>query len=239
MFSVILLLLGVDGRRFIKYFSDEQGIKTPEQIVNDYNEVEMEFVGRTDVFEEIFQWGHTTNVFQYKVDERLIASVSLECGVFHGMDGSRELERNVVSIYSMYVSKEYRGRGYSRELLADALRAIDEHYGMDGDFLLMLHVDPKDRDMELAFSMYYNLNFRRGEFSTGGPGSKRYALEDVLGYRDPCDLITNYNKDRDGRQRYMILTCEYSEFNRCREHKVPYAVLMEHGARLRRILKNN
>ena len=229
-----LSMLRAESCRLVEYFSSEQGIKMPEQIVDDYNRVEAEFGADAKDFDHIFRHGNGMDIFQYKAGEELVASVCLVRETFYGEAEGRVTSRQVVLVYSMYVSEGHRGLGHSRRLLRDAADSLDRHYGLGGDFLLALHVDPKDRDMALAFSLYYNLNFRRGGFSTSDPYSKKYVLEEILGYRDPCDVIDAHDEAGDAG-KYMVMVCRYPELCAC--ERVGYDRLMEYGARLRGILQ--
>lgn len=233
---LILLFLVIRGQeRFIKYFSDEQGIKMEEQILNDYNKVGKEFGIEKKSFGQVFVEGNAWNIFQYKNHDELIASVYLENHTFCGQAANRIFERKVVILYSIYVSERYRKLGYSKKLLKNSLEALDKHYKMNGDFLVVLHVDPKDKNMELAFSIYYNMNFRHGGFSDQDPYLKKYFLDELLQYEDPRDAISKSDKLR-GSGRYMILFCEYHELDKC-DKKYPYDELLEDGRRLKRIMK--
>lgn len=241
MLLTLLFISGMVGNtRLVKYFADEQAVKASVQITRDYNEVEFVFTGKKRTFDEIFQHGNEMNIFQYKIGRELVASVFLANDMFHGLekDTGDILNSRVVGIYSLYVAKEYRRHGYSKRLLADALSALDTHYGMKGDFLLVLHMDPKDADMELAFSLYYNLNFRNGGFSMRDPFSKRYTLEEILDYGNAFDAINDYKALSD-RERYMILCCRYSSFGMCGSKRVSYEEALRYGTRLRGILEQN
>ncbi|CAD26441.1 hypothetical protein [Encephalitozoon cuniculi GB-M1] len=230
------LVLGMDVCRLVRYFGDEQGIKVPEQIVDDYNRVGAEFEASPKAFDYVFHNGNAQNIFQYKDREELIASVFLVRDTFHGIVDGQVVSRNVVLVYSMYVSEKHRGRGYSRRILKDAADSLNNHYKMNGDFLLVLHLCPKDRSMELAFSIYYNLNFRNGGLSMTEPSGKKCFLEEILGYGDPCDVIDRYDEAMD-RGRYMIMVCEYSKLCVCERER--YSKLMEYGSRLRSILERS
>lgn len=221
--------------RLVEYFSNEQGIKVPEQIVDDYNMAEAAFGAMPKDFDHIFRHGNSMDIFQYKAEEELVGSVFLVRETFYGEAEGRLVSKHVVLIYSMYVSERYRGQGHSGRLLRSAAESLDRHYGLGGDFLLGLHVDPKDRDMELAFALYYNLNFRRGGLSMTDPQSKKYLLEEFLGYGDPCDAIDGVG-EAGGAGRYMVMFCRYSQLGAC--EKVGYGKLMEYGARLRSILES-
>ncbi|ADM12067.1 uncharacterized protein Eint_081350 [Encephalitozoon intestinalis ATCC 50506] len=233
---VYQLVLAIETCRFVKYFCDEQGIKVPEQIMDDYNEAEGEFGNDPESFDFIFHNGGEMDIFQYKIGVELVASVFLVRRTFYMIVDEEPVGRSVVLLYTMYVSKKYRGKGYSKRILKDALDSLNSHYGMNGDFLVVLHLDPKDRDMALAFSLYYNLNFRNGGFSMTGPGEKQYFLEEILEYRDPCDAVDKYNEKRD-KGLHMIMFCEYSKLFTCK--KIPYERLMEYGSRLKSILRSN
>ncbi|WEL39292.1 putative acetyl-transferase [Encephalitozoon hellem] len=228
------LVLGAETYRFVKYFSDEQGIKAPEQIVDDYNEAEGEFNIEAMDFDYIFHNGNKIDIFQYKAGEELIASVFFSRDKFYGIVDRKIIQRNVVFVYTMYVSKRHRGKGYSKRILKDAADSLNKHYGMNGDFLLVLHLNPQDKDMDLAFSVYYNLNFRSGGLSMIGPNEKQYFLEELLQYRNPCNVIDEYDEERD-RGAYMVMFCEYPKLFMCEKER--YDKLMDYGERLRNILK--
>lgn len=234
MLFIYPFVLGMETCRLVKYFSDEQGIKMAEQIVDDYNEAEGEFGAEVMAFDRIFHSGSEMDIFQYKIGEELVASVFLYRTRFYGMMGGNVVSRNVVFVYTMYVSKRYRGKGYSKRILRDASDSLNSHYGMNGDFLLVLHLNPRDKDMELAFSVYYNLNFRNGGLAMIGPGEKQYFLEELLDYRNPCDVIDEYDEERD-RGMYMVMFCEYSKLSASEKER--YDKLMSYGSRLRGILQ--
>ncbi|AFN83553.1 hypothetical protein EROM_081370 [Encephalitozoon romaleae SJ-2008] len=227
-------VLGMETCRFLKYFSDEQGIKMAEQIVDDYNEAEGEFGTKAMTFDHIFHGGSRMDIFQYKIGEELVASVFLCRTTFYGMVDGNIVNRSAVFVYTMYVSKKHRGRGYSKRILRDSTDSLNSHYGMNGDFLLVLHLNPRDKSMELAFSIYYNLNFRNGGLTMIGPGEKQYFLEELLDYRNPCDVIDEYDEERD-RGMYMVMFCEYSKLFICEKER--YSKLMSYGSRLRSILQ--
>jgi GNAT superfamily N-acetyltransferase len=234
------LLLGCcanEDIRMVEYYRDMQSVKTYGQIMKDYNTVYREFHGEDAHLSTLVENLKCSDMFELREGKRMVAFISFvvqdyftEKRLFMGLGPKKIVRRPCAVIYSLYVAEEYRGMGYARTIMKASARALKRHYNLSNNFILLLHLDPRDRHMEEAFCLYYSLNFRAGAYSMRDPEFYKYRLDEIYKFRDALEIIDNPDS-RKGR--FFILACEYSGIGgRKREGKK----LRRYAKKLREIL---
>jgi ribosomal protein S18 acetylase RimI-like enzyme len=236
----------LDGSiRAVEYYRDIQSIKTYEQIVDDYAVVFKEFHGEDPHPSVTVENLKCSDIFELRKGRKMVGFISFvtenyltEARALFGLGPLRIIKKPCAAMYSLYVSEEYRRKGYARKIIKMSTKALKRHYGLGDDFVLLLHLNPRDRFMEEAFCLYHSLNFRRGAYSMNDPESHKYRLDDIYGFRDALEIIDNPELCSESG-RYLLLACRYSEVGKGAGSRLSTDEARRYAKRLRTILENN
>lgn len=157
----------------------------------------MEF--KKDFTEEDIKFARTRYaIVQSKYKDELVANVFI--APVHYQDSRRSPSglSMCFEVYNMYVAPKYRGRSLSISHLYRSLKLLKEIYKVDPKqrSYIILHISPKDRNMDKAYALYRTNGFVHGLFTQHGSYSLRNRSEEFLRPRSIDTVVKEYLQER-------------------------------------------
>lgn len=127
--------------------------------------------------EKVTYFNNFSTIFHFRTKEessdRLISNINLNRGVYYNKNEMFD----VIEIYSVYTSKDYRKRGLARQMIYRSVYYMIKHHKLHCP-VLALHLNTKDPMMHVSFSFYVNLGFHQACYVKWGPACMKYSMEE-------------------------------------------------------------
>ncbi|TBU15080.1 putative acetyl-transferase [Hamiltosporidium tvaerminnensis] len=233
MFLLFLIVITAQPYRFIYFLSNNQSFKHPDQICDDMLNIYKEF--NLDLKkEEIFGDVQRFNVFQYRNNKELIASLFINLDTYYGMKNKNIISCPIMEIYSVFVDEKYRGKKIGPKLILESVKFLKNMYKLNDDTLVALHLNPKDKMMNVSYSIYIKMGFDKSSFVTNGPNFFQYKLEEIPNLIDPVVLVNNPSFSK-YKGWFFAMYCPINNIH-MPDSKTETGLLSEYGSKLRKIL---
>lgn len=119
----------------------------------------------------------------------------------------------VFEAYYIYVSPKFRGRRESIRHLFRSAKYLQSVYNLqDTQTFLVLHVSPKDEDMEVAYALYRTSGFARGAYVSFGPSEYRENVSGLLEMKSIEEAVKDYDQISEKGKKYLAMICTLRDF---------------------------
>ncbi|ELA47024.1 hypothetical protein VCUG_01469 [Vavraia culicis subsp. floridensis] len=116
----------------------------------------------------------TRDSAQKSPKERLIANIQ----IIHNFYYKKYTKYDVLELYTIYVSPDYRNRGFAKSLIFESTSRLIKRYNLTKP-IFALHLNPNDPMMHISFSFYVNLGFLDVAYVKEGPDELQFNMENI------------------------------------------------------------
>lgn len=199
----------------VELFSNSNSFSHMSQTYFDHNEVRTTFNSPHNDVEKITHYNNFYNVFYYRgrdpvnlkdsnntaknVKKQFSEYLFANIHIIHNVYYKDYVGYDVLELYSIYVSPKHRKMGFAKSLILDSIKRMIDHYELITP-ILALHLNPRDKMMNVSFSFYVNLGFHHVAFVNGGPEDLKYNLNNV-------DIKWNEVHNKTPTGRYLAMFC--------------------------------
>lgn len=127
--------------------------------------------------EKLTYFNNFSNIFYLRSKdkgvERITTNVSVQNFSYYG--GGKIYD--VLEIYSVYTTKDFRRMGLAKKILYRAIRKASEMFKLVCP-ILTLHLNVEDAMMHVAFSFYINIGFHTLCYVETGPSDMKFSMDE-------------------------------------------------------------